>query len=129
MTSTMPPVATSAKLRPFMVPGSGTGGPGFVVAAGHPPGAADIVMPGRSVGMGGAGQVRLLLALPEVALGLGQRRGHGVVQLGMPFGRHHGRVRAPDEDRPAAGPVVDRLLRPALVVDIAEAVGPYLAAG
>src|SRR3954451_6453817 len=134
--STTAPVATSARLRPCMVRirASGTGAsragsPGLVVAPRGPPRAADIVMPGRAIGVRRAGQVGQVVLLPEVALLLRQRLGHRVVQPGVPFRRHGGRLLGAGEDHPAAGAVVDRLRLSALEIEIAEAVTADLAAG
>src|SRR3954468_7914925 len=110
----MAPVAISARLRAFIVPGlpspgSRTGRPGLVVAAGAAPGPADVVVPRRAIRMGGAGQVRPVLLLPGIQLGLGQRRRRGVVQPGMPLRRHGRRLLAPGEQDPAAWPVINWL--------------------
>src|SRR5690349_24636143 len=134
MASTTAPVAISARFRAFIVPGlqwpaSRTGRPGLVVATRAAPGPADIVVPGRAIGMGGTGQVRPVFQLPRIELGLGQRRWRRVVQPGMPLRRHGCRLLAPGEQNPAAGPVIDRLAGAAIEIDIAETVGANLAPG
>src|SRR4051794_25562736 len=77
--------------------------------------------------MGGAGQVRPVLLLPGIQLGLGQRRRRGVVQPGMPLRRHGRRLLAPGEQDPAAWPVINWLAGTALEINIAETVGADLA--
>src|SRR3546814_5973913 len=103
--------------------GGSTGCPRLVVARRTGALAAAVFVPGRTVGEGGAGQVRLvrLLPRPPRAVGLGYVVDR-IVQPSVPFGRDARRLDLTVVDDPAPPPPRAVLLAPLLVIAVAELV-------
>src|SRR3984885_7033032 len=98
------------------------GSPGFIVSGGAAAVSAFVVMSRRAVACWRAGQIRQVRLFPGLPWALHQGFIGGVVQPGMPLGRHAGCLRRTGIGHPAANAVTGAGT-PLFVVRIAVGVG------